>query len=213
MRIASTAATLLCALGLAAGSAAAQNAPSMSGMQPGARGVDPLPPLTLATGDTPQQMFTPAKIAAVASVSNINEIDPSRVALTNSQNPQIQAYARDMVLEHTQLEQQLRTMLNSKKMLAQDNALSLQLKRNAPPTLDSLRAKQGMMFDVAYVNQQIESHDVTLKTLDTSLIPLATDPDMKNMLQNQVRPAVVRHLARIKQIQMSMLAPSRTSSR
>lgn len=210
MRIANTAATLACALGLAAGSAAAQNTPAATGAP---RGVDPLPPLTLVKGDTPEQMFTPAKIAAVASVSNINEIDPSRVALTNSQNPQIQAYARDMILEHTQFEQQLRSMLNSKKMLAEDNALSLQLKRNAPPTLDSLRAKQGMMFDVAYVNQQIESHDVTLKTLDTSLIPLATDPDMKNMLQNQVRPAVVRHLARIKQIQQSMLAPSRTSSR
>ena len=209
MRIANTAATLLCALGLAAGTAAAQNSTSSS--RPAARGVDPFPPLTLAQGDSPEQMFTPAKIAAVASQSNINEIDPSRVALTNSQNPQIQAYARDMILEHSQFETALRSMLNSKKMLAQDNALSLQLKRNAQPTLDSLRSKQGMMFDVAYVDQQIASHDMTLKTLDTSLIPLATDPDMKNMLQNQVRPAVVRHLARIKQIQQSMLAPSRAS--
>ena len=209
MRIASTAATLVCALGLAAGAAAAQNAAPTSSP---ARGVDPFPPLTVAPGgDTPAKMFTPAKIASVASVSNINEIDPSRVALTNSQNPQIQAYARDMVTEHSQFETALRTMLQQKKMLVQDNALSYQLKQNARPTLDSLRSKQGMMFDVAYVNQQIESHDLTLKTLDTSLIPNATDPDMKNMLQNQVRPAVVRHLERIKQIQQSMLALSRAS--
>ena len=210
MRIASTVAPLVCALGLAAGAAAAQNSPAAASSA--SHGVDPFPPLTVAPGgDTPAKMFTPAKIAAVASVSNINEIDPSRVALTNSQNPQIQAYARDMVTEHSQFETALRTMLQQKKMLVQDNALSYQLKQNARPTLDSLRSKQGMMFDVAYVNQQIESHDLTLKTLDTSLIPNATDPDMKNMLQNQVRPAVVHHLERIKQIQQSMLAPSRAS--
>ncbi|HEY0778662.1 MAG TPA: DUF4142 domain-containing protein, partial [Gemmatirosa sp.] len=159
-----------------------------------------------ATGDSPAKMFTPAKIAAVATISNINEIDPSREALTRSQNPAIQSYARDMIAEHTRFEQQLRDMLNRKKMLEEDNALSLQLKRNAQPTLDSLRSKQGMEFDKAYVNQQLESHDITLKTLDTSLIPLATDPDMKTMLQNQVRPAVVRHLERIKQIQNAMIA-------
>ena len=206
MRFVANTATVLCALGLAAGAAAAQNAPAMSGMSGAAAGVDHLPPLTMAAGESPEKMFTPAKIAAVATVSNLNEIDPSREAMTRSQNPAVQAYARDMVMEHTMFEQQLRAMLNKKKMIEEDNALSLQLKRNAQPTLDSLRAKQGMEFDKAYVLQQIESHDVTLNTLDTSLIPLATDPDMKAMLQNQVRPAVVRHLAQIKQIhdQMSM---------
>ena len=208
MRLINTAATLFCAIGLAAGSAAAQGGQGGMTMGQGAsaRGVDMLPPLTMAAGESPAQMFTPSKIAAVATISNISEIDPSREALTRSQNPVIQAYARDMVMEHTMFEQQLRDMLNRKKMVEQDNALSLQLKRNAGPTLDSLRSKQGMEFDRAYVLQQIESHDMTLKTLDTSLIPLATDPDMKNMLQNQVRPAVARHLARIKQIndQMAM---------
>ncbi len=211
MRFVNTSVTLLSALGLAAGSALAQNGGTTPAMQGAAasRGVDRLPPLTLAPGDSPEKMFTPAKIAAVATISNINEIDPSRLALTNSRNPAIQAYARDMVSEHTMLEQQLRSMLDKKKMVEEDNALSLQLKRNAKPTLDSLQSKQGVEFDKAYVLQQIESHDVTLNTLDTSLIPLATDPDQKAMLQNQVRPAVVRHLARIKQIHDQMMMASR----
>ena len=213
MRLITTTATLLCTLGIAAGTAAAQNSQPMatggaSSSAP-ARAVDPLPPLTMAAGDSPAKMFTPARIAAVATISNLNEIDPSREAMTRSQNPAVQAYARDMVTEHTMFEQQLRDMLNKKKMVEQDNALSLQLKRNAQPTLDSLRSKQGMEFDKAYVLQQIESHDITLKTLDTSLIPLATDPDMKTMLQTQVRPAVVRHLARIKQIHDQMAMASR----
>ena len=212
MRLINTSLTLLCALGIAAGTAAAQNGSNGSSMngagmrQPAAsRGVDPLPPLTLVPGDSPEKMFTPARIAAVATISNINEIDPSRLAVTNSQNPAIQQYARQMITEHTTLEMQLREMLNKKHIAEQDNALSLQLKRNAQPTLDSLRSKQGMEFDKAYVQQQIESHDVTLNTLDTSLIPLATDPDMKAMLQNTVRPAVVRHLAEIKRINDQMM--------
>ena len=206
MRLITTSATLLFAVGIAVSSATAQTSQPTPMGAGSARGVDALPPLTMAAGESPEKMFIPAKIAAVATISNINEIDPSREALTRSQNPAVQAYARDMVAEHTMFEQQLRAMLTKKNMVEEDNALSLQLKRNAQPTLDSLRSKQGTEFDKAYVLQQIESHDITLKTLDTSLIPLATDPDMKAMLQNQVRPAVVRHLARIKQIhdQMSM---------
>ena len=206
MRTLRSLATLLGALGLAASAAVAQDS-TQSRPAAAGPGVDPLPPLTVAKGDSPQQMFTPAKIAAVATASNLDEIDPSRVALTNSQNPAVVAFARDMVTQHTALEQQLRDMLTRKKMVEQDNALSLQLKRNAKPTLDSLRAKRGVEFDNAYVVQQIASHNMTLQTLDTSLIPNATDPDMKTMLSNVVRPAVVQHLQRIKAIQMQMMAP------
>lgn len=207
MRFATTTATLLCALGLAAGSAAAQNRP-MPGM-PMSGPTASLPPVTMAKGESPDQMFTAGKIAAVASASNFGEIDPSQLALTMGQSQAVKDFAREMVSAHTQLERQMREMLSAKKVAVEDNALSLQLKRNGPPTLDMLRSKMGAEFDKAYVLQQIESHDMTLMTLDTSLIPSAKDPEMKAMLRDTVRPAVVQHLQRIKQIHDSMAMAAR----
>ena len=207
MRFATTAATLLGALGLAVGSAAAQTRP-MPGM-PMSGPTASLPPVTMAKGEAPEQMFTDTKIAAVASASNFNEIDPSQLALTQAQSQAVKDYARQMIDDHTRFERQMRTMLGSKKVAVEDNALSLQLKRNGPPTLDMLRSKMGAEFDKAYVLQQIESHDMTLMTLDTSLIPSAKDAEMKAMLRDTVRPAVVQHLQRIKQIHDSMAMAAR----
>jgi putative membrane protein len=155
------------------------------------------PPRAPGAGETPEEMFTDARIAAVASISNFNEIDPSQIALERALAPALKDYARLMIDHHTRLEQSMRAMLGRKGVKPEDNALSLQLKRNAPPTLEMLRAKAGREFDVAYTLQQIQSHQTTLQTLDTSLIPSARDPEMKAMLRDTVRPLVADHLVRI----------------
>jgi putative membrane protein len=155
------------------------------------------PPRAPGAGETPEEMFTDARIAAVASVSNFNEIDPSQIALERALTPALREFARLMIDHHTRLEQSLLAMLGRKGVKPEDNALSLQLKRNGPPTLETLRAKAGREFDVAYTLQQIQSHQTTLQTLDTSLIPSARDPEMKAMLRDTVRPLVADHLARI----------------
>ncbi|GJG87534.1 hypothetical protein tb265_27150 [Gemmatimonadetes bacterium T265] len=209
MRHLTSSATLLCALGLAAGSAVAQNTPAPAPTAPGA--AITFPSVTVVPAEAPEKMFTDAKVAATASVSNTNEIDPSQLALAKSTNSVVRDYAQQMVDEHVRFERSLREMLNKKKMPIEDNALSFQLRRNAGPTLDSLRAKSGAEFDKAYVLQQIDSHDMTLKTLDTSLIPLAHDADLKTMLRDTVRPAVVQHLQRIKQIHDQLAAAPRAS--
>jgi putative membrane protein len=156
-------------------------------------------------GETPEELFTDPRIAAVASVSNFNEIEPSQVALERAQAQQLKDYARLMIDHHTRLEQGARALLDRKGVRPEDNALSLQLKRNLPPTLDMLRARSGRDFDAAYALQQIQSHDLTLKTLDTSLIPAARDPELKALLRDTVRPLVVDHLNRIMAIHHQML--------
>jgi putative membrane protein len=150
--------------------------------------------------ESPDEMFTDTKIAAVASASNQDEIQTSQVAVERAQDAQVKAYAQRMITEHTQLEQQQQQLLQQKGLAPQENALSLQLKRNLQPTLDSLRAKSGHDFDTEYVLHQISAHGTTLKTLDTSLIPQARDAEMKAMLSQRVRPAVAQHLAEAKRL-------------
>jgi len=141
------------------------------------------------------EMYTEAKIAAVGSVSNMSEIQPSQLALQRAQNPQVRQFAQQMIPDHTRLEQQMRQMLRQKGVTPEHNAYSYQMQQNLQPMMRELGAASGAAFDKLYMNHQISSHMSTLHALDTSLIPQARDPQMKAMLQQQVRPAVAMHFA------------------
>ena len=96
-------------------------------------------------------------------------------------------------------------LLQSKGLALVDNAHSIAMKNTLQATLTELRGMTGRDFDVAYVLHQIHAHDMTLKTLDTTLIPQADDPQMKAFLQNEVRPAVAAHRQEIMNIPHQMM--------
>lgn len=167
-----------------------------------------LPACSAATGagvaGGSMDAFSDANVAASASASNMDEIQTSQLALQKTQTPAVREFAQMMVTEHGRVEQQMQEMLAAKGMAPMDNALSGTMKRNLPRTLEMLRGMNGMQFDMAYMQHQVAAHEMTLHTLDTSLIPSTMDGDMKAMLQNVVRPAVAQHLQRAQQILMSM---------
>lgn len=139
------------------------------------------------------EMYTPAKIAGVASVSNMSEIQPSQLALTKTQNAQVRQFAQRMIDDHTKLESAMQAMLKQKNVTPEHNGFSYQQQQNLGPMLQELNAASGRDFDRLYMSHQVASHMATLHALDTTLIPQATDPEMKAMLQQQVRPAVAQH--------------------
>jgi putative membrane protein len=141
------------------------------------------------------EMYTDAKIAAVASTSNMSEILPSQLALRKAQSPQVRQYAQRMIADHQRLEQQMQQMLKAKGVTPEHNGYSYQLEQNLQPMMRELQAASGAEFDKLYMTHQVGSHMSTLHALDTSLIPNARDPQMKAMLQQQARPAVAAHFA------------------
>ena len=179
------------AAALTAGAAGAQTTtgtPPTGTTMPAAGGA-----MATKQGESPAEMFTDAKIAAVGSASNQSEIQTSQVALERAQHGQVKQYAQRMIAEHQKVEQQMLQLAQAKGVTPEDNAFSYQLKQNLPPMLQELRGKSGREFDKSYMLHQIGSHMTTLHALDTSLIPNARDPQLKTMLQQQVRPAVAAH--------------------
>jgi putative membrane protein len=86
------------------------------------------------------EMFTPSKVAGVASVSNMSEILPSRLALQRSRRADVRAYAQEMIAMHTRLEQQMQAMLKAKGLTAEHNGYSYQVQSNLRPMLQQLAA-------------------------------------------------------------------------
>ena len=162
---------------------------------------------TLATAGA-EAMFFDASNAASASASNQYEIRTSQLAVERAQNTGVKDYARRMIEHHTTLEQKQTALLQQKGVAPVDNAHSLQVKRNVPPTLQMLQQHQGMAFDVMYLVDQIGQHKNTLLTIDTSLLPTTRDPELQAMLRNEVRPLVVQHLDEATRLHQQMLRGS-----
>jgi putative membrane protein len=138
--------------------------------------------------------FSEANVASTASASNMDEIQTSQLAVQKAQNAQVRSFAQMMVAEHTRFEQEMQAMLQAKGMMPLDNALSGTLRRHLPLTLAELQALNGPQFDLNYMLHQVGAHEMTLHTLDTTLIPNTRDPEMRAMLADRVRPAVANHL-------------------
>lgn len=184
----------------AAAPAAAQGTPTMppAGAASGAADAGMMAPPAIPPGvpvlrEPAAAMFTDAKIAATASVSNQSEILPSQYALQRTQRADVRQFAQRMVAEHTQLEQQMQQMLRQKGVTPEHNAYSYQMQQNLGPMLRELGAASARDFDRLYMSHQVASHMSTLHALDTSLIPNTKDPQMKAMLRDVVRPAVAGH--------------------
>lgn len=148
--------------------------------------------------------FADANVAATASASNMDEIQTSQLALQKTQNAAVREFAQMMVTEHGAVEREMQAMLQQKGMAPVDNALSGTMKRNLARTLEMLRAMNGAAFDMGYMTHQVAAHEMTLNTIDTTLLPNTRDPQMREMLQNRVRPAVAQHLTRARQILAGM---------
>lgn len=147
--------------------------------------------------------LTDANIAAVASASNQDEIQSSQVALSKGENAQVKQFAQRMVDDHTRMEQEMQTVLQSKGIAPQDNPQSTGMKQAAQSAIQALQGMSGRQLDSAYVAHQVRAHQATLQALETMLIPNARDPQMKAMLET-ARPAVAQHLADAQKLQGSI---------
>lgn len=146
-------------------------------------------------------VMTDANVAAVASASNMDEIETSRVALTRAQNAQVRAFAQQMITEHSAVEQRMQALLRSKGMASQPSEPAQAAMAATQATLRQLNGLSGMAFDQAYMAHQVDAHRWTLDSLDRSLIPSAHDDDLENMLKTEVRPAVAMHLQLAQRLQ------------
>ena len=88
------------------------------------------------------------------------------------------------------------------KVTPQDNPTSQSLKVGGDKNLAHLKTLTGAAFDKAYVDHEVAYHQQVIDALDKTLIPGATNGELKALL-TKVRPAFVAHLEHAKQLQSS----------
>jgi putative membrane protein len=107
-----------------------------------------------------------------------------------------------MITDHTDVNKSAKDLVAKLKVTPQDNSTSQSLKAGGDKNLAHLKTLKGAAFDRAYVDHEVAYHQQVIDALDKTLIPGATNDELKALLI-KVRPAFVTHLEHAKHLQSS----------
>ena len=122
-----------------------------------------------------------------ASFSNRNEIDFAQLALTQSTNDSVKAFAQTIIADHTEA-------------LAKLDSIGNRYNFQLPNTIDSahaamkpqMQALTGLAFDTTYANSQVQDH-LTAISLFQNEVNNGSDPTVKNYASTTL-PHLQMHL-------------------
>jgi putative membrane protein len=127
---------------------------------------------------------TDAQIAHIAYTAGLLDIESGKQALQESRNPQVVAFARQMVADHTSVNNQALALANELHVTPEDNPTSQTLAKQADATRNKLASLDGAAFDKAYVENEVAFHKTVNTALSGTLIPDAQNPELKALLKN-----------------------------
>jgi putative membrane protein len=141
-----------------------------------------------------------AQIAAIVVTANQVDIDAGKWAESHASSAEVKDFARRMVTDHTAVNKSATDLAGRLHLTPEDNATAQSLKKGGDDNVANLKTLSGAAFDRAYVDHEVAYHEAVLNALDTTLVPSATNADLK-ALMIKVRPAFVAHLDHAKMLQ------------
>ena len=141
-----------------------------------------------------------AQIASIVVTANQVDIDAGKLAASKATTEDIKTFARLMVTDHTGVNKSATDLAAKLKVTPQDNPTSQSLKADGEKNIAHLKTLKGPAFDKAYIDREVAYHQQVIDALDKTLIPGATNGELKALLV-KVRPAFVAHLEHAKRLQ------------
>jgi putative membrane protein len=148
------------------------------------------------------QGINDAQIASIVVTANQVDIDAGKLAASRSTDAEVKAFARLMVTDHTGVNKSATDLAAKLKVTPQDNPTGQSLKADGDKNVAHLKTLKGTAFDKAYIDHEVAYHQQVIDALDKTLIPGATNEELKALLV-KVRPAFVAHLEHAKRLQAS----------
>jgi putative membrane protein len=130
---------------------------------------------------------TDPQIAHIAYTAGAIDIAAAKQALAKTHNPQVKAFAEEMVRDHTAVNDKALALVKKLGVTPEDNPTSQALKANADKELKKLGALSGPAFDRAYVANEVAYHKTVDNALSTTLIPSAHNPELKSLLEQGLK--------------------------
>ncbi len=144
-----------------------------------------------------------AEIVAIVLVVNEAEINAASVVQSTSSHHEIKLFAQRLADEHSKSSLKFTDWGNNKKVTPHSSSISDGLVAGEKKFIEKLKRQKGILFDLDYINHEVESHQQALAIWDSKLIPNARDEELKNLL-GQMRTWLANHLEDAKLIKVSL---------
>jgi len=149
------------------------------------------------------QAVNDAQIASIVVTANQVDIDAGKLASSRASSAEVKQFGQLMVTDHTGVNKAATELATKLKVAPQDNPTSQSLKTGGEKNVENLKTLNGAAFDKAYVDHEVAYHQQVLDALDKTLIPNATNGELKALLV-KVRPAFVAHLEHARHLQSTL---------
>ena len=146
------------------------------------------------------QGFNDAEIAAIVVTANQVDIDAGKLAVERSSTDKVKTFAQLMITDHSGVNKAATELVTRLKVTPQQSSTSKALQAGGDTNLAHLKTLKGAAFDQAYIEHEYTYHQQVIDALDKTLIPAATNAELKALLI-KVRPAFVAHRDHAKSLQ------------
>jgi putative membrane protein len=130
---------------------------------------------------------TDPQIAHIAYTAGQIDIDAAKQAQSKTANKDVRAFADDMVRDHSAVNEQALDLVKKLHVTPADNDTSRALSKQALDERARLGKLSGAAFDKAYVANEVAFHKTVNGALETTLIPSASNPDLKDLLRTGLK--------------------------
>ena len=146
---------------------------------------------------------TDPQIAHIVVTANQVDIDAGKLAEGNGHSKDVKAFGKQMVTDHTAVNQQATELVTRLKVKPDDSDTAQALKKGGADNVAHLKTLKGADFDKAYVDHEVAYHQQVIDALDKVLIPNAKNAELKGLLEKS-RPAFVAHLEHARHVQSEL---------
>lgn len=122
-----------------------------------------------------------------AALGGLAEVQMGQLAVQKATNPEVKQFAQQMVDQHTQVNQQLMQLAQSKSVTP-PTTLDPAMQQN----MTRLQRERGAAFDRDYVRQQVAAHQAQVALFQREAAE-GSDPDVKAFAA-QTLPTLQQHL-------------------
>jgi putative membrane protein len=159
--------------------------------------------LSIPVAGASAQGITDAQIASIVVTANQVDIDAGKLAKSMAGHADVKKFADQMITDHTGVNKSAVALVTKLKVTPEDNPTSQSLKAGGDTNVANLKTLKGAAFDKAYIDQEVAYHQQVIDAVDKTLIPSATNAELKALLV-KVRPAFVAHLEHAKHVQSAL---------
>jgi putative membrane protein len=141
----------------------------------------PNEPITQAAAEM-SEPITSGQILQVLYALNQGEIEQAELALQRSNDPEVYKTAQLIIKDHMASNQRIAAVAQAVGIELEESPLSRGMQVQAGAIKEGLEELSGAEFDRAYLENQVELHDLALETARSQLLPNAQDPQVRYLL-------------------------------